>query len=155
MSIKHNGSSAANSISEKGLSLAHLRETAAWIRDDLDPLVARDGPQALDPNDVLTLHSLLLQLQVDVVSINLLRHSRIYLAVREICGKATRWPSKLVDEADRLVEYWEDEVGPLKNIRTPLYEKGGRLHGVCKPTQTEREVRDVPRSQNGILSDLA
>ena len=140
MFVKQAGSSAANSIIEQGLSLKHLRETAGWIRDDLDPLVARDGPQGLDPNDVLTLHSLLLDLQIEPVSIHLLRFSRIFLAVRDICGKATRWPSKIVDEADRLVEYWEDAVGPLENIRTPLYEKGGRLSGICLPTQTEREA---------------
>lgn len=122
------------------LTLKNLRKTAAWIRDDLDPLVAREGPHALDPNDVLNLHSLLLDLQMEPISIHLLRTSRIYLAVREICGKATRWPSRLVDEADQVIQAWELTLGPLKNIRTLLYEKGGRLHGICQPSQTEREV---------------
>jgi hypothetical protein len=131
----------ATSAITRSLTLKTLRKTAAWIRDDLDPLVAREGPQALDPNDVLSLHSLLLDLQMEPISIHLLRTSRIYLAVREICGKATRWPSRLIDEADQVIQAWEATLGPLKNIRTPLYEKGGRLHGICDPSQTEREVR--------------
>jgi hypothetical protein len=122
------------------LSISTLRQTASWIRDDLDPLVSREGTNALHPDEVLTLHSLLLALQRNPVSVHILRSSRIYLAVRDIHGKATRWPGKLVDEADHLVNRWEGNYGPLKNMRTPLYEKGGRLNSICEPKDTDREV---------------
>ena len=132
--------SKAASIVADSLSMNALRQSASWIRDVLDPLVSREGPQSLSPNDVLTLHSLLLDLQTEPVSTHVLRNSRIYLAVLEICGKATRWPGRLIDEADEVLEAWEDSMGPVKNIRTPLYEKGGRLYGICEPQHTEREV---------------
>jgi hypothetical protein len=140
MSFKQGKASTAASIAGQRLSLTYLRETASWIRDVLEPLVARDGPHSLDSNDVLNLHSLLLDLQIEAIPIHVLRYSRIYLAVREIHGKATRWPGRLVDEADKVVERWEENVGPLRTIRTPLYEKGGRLHGICYPTDLDREV---------------
>lgn len=85
------------------LSAANLRETAAWIRDVLDPLVAREGPNELHPDDVLTLHTTLLSLQKWPVSKWTLKYSRIGLAIMEICGKATRWPAKLADEADKYI----------------------------------------------------
>lgn len=135
--------SKAPSIIDENLSLTSLKQTASWIRDELERQVARDGPNALKPNDVLLLHTLLLDLQDAPTSIHTLRHSRIYLAVQEICSKASRWPGKLIDEADRLVEVWEEEFGPLKNIRTPLYQMGGRLYGICEPSDTTREVLDV------------
>lgn len=126
--------------SSRTLQLTSLRWTASWIRDDLDPLVARDGANALHPDDVLMLHSLLLDLQKHPLSVHVLRFSRIYLAVREMCGKATRWPRKIIDEADRLIEQWEARYGPLRNIRTPLYEEGGRLFGICDANDIERQV---------------
>lgn len=83
------------------LSPSDLRETAAWIRDVLDPLVAREGPNELHPDDVLSLHTILLSLQKWTVTRWTLRYSRIGLAILEICGKCTRWPAKLAEEADR------------------------------------------------------
>jgi hypothetical protein len=143
--------SKAASIIASDLSMTKLRQTASWIRDILDPMVSRDGPQSLDPNDVLNLHSILLDLQTEPISSHILRSSRIFLAVRDISGKATRWPAKLVDEADELVEAWTEEMGPLKNIRTSLYEKGGRLHGVCEPHHTEREVQKTTSESRHVL----
>jgi hypothetical protein len=137
------------------LSLERLRATASWIRNDLDPLVSRNGPSALDPDVCLTLHSLMLSLQSQHVPILILRHSRIYLAVREMCGKATRWPGRLVDEADIVIEKWEQTVGPLRNIRTPLYEQGGRLHGISEPRDTSREARPSLSNTHALSSDIS
>ena len=89
------------------LSPSNLRETAAWIRDVLDPLVAREGPVELHPDDVLTLHTILLNLQKWPISRWTLRYSRIGLAIVLICGKCTRWPAKLADEADKYEHYVE------------------------------------------------
>lgn len=36
-----------------------LRSSAGWIRDELDPIVAREGPSSLEPDDVVTVHNLL------------------------------------------------------------------------------------------------
>lgn len=123
------------------LSAPHLRQIASWIRDELDPHVAREGPMALDPNDVLTIHSVLLALHNFRVPLKTLRLSRVHIAVTEMCGKATRWPRKLVDEADNVVESWEKQFGKVKKIRVPLFEDGGRLWGICDPSDTTQEVR--------------
>lgn len=122
------------------LHVVNLRQTSAWIRDDLDRLIARQGPNALHPDDVLTLHSIFLNLQQHKISLATMRFSRIHLAVSDVCGKATRWPKKLADEADRVVLLFEECFGPLKAIRTPLYEVGGQLHGISEPRDLTRDV---------------
>lgn len=37
-------------------------------------------------------------------------------------------------QAESLIQKWEDELGPLKNLRADLYGPGGRLEGVRKIT---------------------
>lgn len=122
------------------LHVVNLRKTSAWIRDELDPLMAREGPNELHPDDVLTLHNVFLDLQQHQVSLATMQFSRIHLAVAEVCGKATRWPKKLADEADRVIMCLEGYYGPLKTVRTPLYEVGGRLHGISEPRDLTRDV---------------
>jgi len=39
-----------------------------------------------------------------------------------------------VVQAENLIQKWEDELGPLKNLRSDLYGPGGRLEGVRKIT---------------------
>lgn len=142
MSWNHetNYSSSASSMAQKELSLSSLRHTATWIREDLDTLVAREGPDALGVNDVLALHSVFVALQSRPISIDKMRFSRIHLAVQEICGRATRWPARLVEEADRVVETLESRMGSLRSVRTPLYEQGGRLYGICQPNDITHDV---------------
>jgi hypothetical protein len=122
------------------LNVVNLRMTSAWIRDELDSLMAREGPNELHPDDVLTLHNVFLSLQHHKISLATMQFSRIHLAIADVCGKATRWPRKLVDEADRVVASLEKCYGPLKAIRTPLYEVGGRLHGISEPRDLTRDV---------------
>jgi hypothetical protein len=120
-----------------------LRRTAAWIRDILDPVVAREGPDALRADDVLAIHTLLLALQIYDVSQYALRFSRIHLAVAEICGRATRWPKKLVDESDRVIAYLEVKFGPMKHIKVPLFDLDGRLFGICERSDITRDVSEL------------
>jgi hypothetical protein len=117
-----------------------LRRTTAWIRDILDPTVAREGPDALRADDVLAIHTLLLVLQTHHVSQYVLRFSRIHLAVTEICGRATRWPKKLVDESDRVMAHLEMKFGSLKHIKAPLFDLDGRLSGVCERSDITKAV---------------
>lgn len=81
---------------------ASMRAVASWIRDDLDPLIAREGPDIMHPDDVLRLNELLQSLQVFYISKGDIIFSRIHLAIREIAGKASRWPYRLVEECDRV-----------------------------------------------------
>lgn len=85
------------------LSLHNLKQTAAWVRDCLDPMIAREGPNAMHPEDVLLLHDLFQDLQKYPLDRDVVATSRIHRAVAEVSGKATRWPFKLVDECDKVV----------------------------------------------------
>ena len=79
-----------------------LRQQTRWIRDDLDPQVARDGPDALHSNDILTLDEFLRRLLVSKLPLEDIRFSRLHLAVLAICARATRWPTKLIEKAEAL-----------------------------------------------------
>lgn len=118
----------------------YLLRQSRWIRDDLDLQVARDGPDALHSNDILTLDEFLRRLLHSSVSLDDIRSSRIHLAIETISGKATRWPIKLIERADALKTNWEKQHGPLKELTAPLYENGGRLHGIAKPEDVTNEM---------------
>lgn len=117
----------------------YLLRQSRWIRDDLDLQVARDGPDALHSNDILTLDEFLRRLLSSNISLDDIRISRIHFAIDAISGKATRWPTKLIDRADALKSNWEKYHGSLKRITAPLYENGGRLYGIAKAEDVTNE----------------
>ena len=116
-----------------------LRQQARWIRDDLDPQVARDGPDALHSDDVLTLDEFLRKLLTSNINLEDIRFSRLHVAISSISGLATPWPKKLIGRADAVRAVWEAKHGPLTKLATPLYEPGGRLNGICKPEDLSKE----------------
>jgi hypothetical protein len=116
-----------------------LRHQARWIRDDLDLQIARDGPDALHSDDILNLDEFLRRLLNANISHEDIRLSRLHLALSGISGKATRWPTRLIERADAVVAVWEANHGPMKSLIPLLYEPGGRLHGVCKPEDINKE----------------
>ncbi|KJY01088.1 hypothetical protein TI39_contig303g00029 [Zymoseptoria brevis] len=120
-------------------SAEELRQQARWIRDILDPQVAREGHDALHSDEILTLDELLRKLASSDISLEDIRYSRIHLAIRDIAGRATRWPKKLVDRSDVLKYAWTARYGPLKATGLPLYESGGRLNGICRPEDLSKE----------------
>ena len=121
-----------------------LKGMARWIRDDIDPQVAREGPQVISADDVLLLHDTLTTFINDPpgagISPSSLRYSRIHQAILEISTKATRWPGRLIDLCDDVIKVWERLFGPLKDVQLMLYGAGGRLYGVLKPGYFTREV---------------
>ncbi|ORY05925.1 hypothetical protein BCR34DRAFT_42403 [Clohesyomyces aquaticus] len=114
------------------ISRVRLRELASWIRDELDPVIARDGPEKLLPDDVLTLHEVFLALQHSqrITALDL-RATRIHKAVQEVSGKATRWPGRLADDCDRIIAVWEAKFGKLHQLHPFMYGRGGRLEGIA------------------------
>ena len=44
----------------------------------------------------------------------------------------SKWPMEVVTQAENMIQKWENELGPLKNLRSDLYGPGGRLEGVRK-----------------------
>lgn len=79
-----------------------LRYTAAWIRDSLDPVIAREGPEVMWPDDCLKLQELFQNLQIYPLDKSVMSATRIHNAVLEVAGKATRWPHRLADECDKV-----------------------------------------------------
>jgi hypothetical protein len=123
------------------LSLGSLAAFSHWIRDILDPIIAREGgTMALSSEQVLKLRALMHNLRhgsrtavvapassptsrrlrppLTLSGISqlppppgVIAESRIHLALDVIRGKATRWPDSLADEADRVLRRWERNNG--------------------------------------------
>ncbi|KAK1035797.1 hypothetical protein LTR33_016428 [Friedmanniomyces endolithicus] len=117
-----------------------LRQRARWIRDDLDPQIARNGHDALHADDILKLDDFLRQLLSAKLSIEDIRSSRIHLAVLEIAGRGTRWPKRFIERCDAVKGAWEVAHGPLQGMGFALYEGGGRLQGICRPEDLSKEL---------------
>jgi len=124
------------------LSRPRLKALAKLIRDDLDLLVAREGPNVLHPDDVLTLHDTFVQLRLatNITALDL-RATGIHRAVQDIAGVATRWPGRLCDDCDKIIALWTAKFGPFKELYPFLYGRGGRLEGIASATEYAQEVR--------------
>ncbi|KAF2148526.1 hypothetical protein K461DRAFT_248039, partial [Myriangium duriaei CBS 260.36] len=124
-----------------------LRKQARWIRDELDPMVSRHGPNSLKPDQVVMVFKFLELLRRSRVSIEHIRYSRLHMAISCISNTATRWPRLVIDEADKLLENWTTRYGDIREIGIVLYEEGGRLFGVCAPHDISKEVLEVKWSR--------
>jgi hypothetical protein len=126
------------------LSRYRLKHFARWIRDDLDILVAREGPDILRPDDVLTLHELFVALRqsTSITALDL-RATGIHTAVKDIAGTATRWPRRLCDDCDKIITTWKSRFGRFEDLHPFLYGRGGRLEGIASASEHTTEVRPV------------
>jgi hypothetical protein len=131
-----------SSPSVANLTRPRLKALAKWVRDELDLLVAREGPNILRPDDVLILHEtfIALRLATDITALDI-RATGIHFAVQDIAGVATRWPGRLCDDCDKIIAIWTEKFGSLKNLHPFMYGRGGRLEGIAGPTEYSREVR--------------
>lgn len=123
------------------LSRPRLKQIAKLIRDELDLRVAREGPDVLRPDDVLNLHEIFVALRhAQSITVSDLRATGIHKAVQDIAGVATRWPSRLCDDCDRIIEIWSVKFGSFGEIHPFLYGRGGRLEGIASVHEQSREV---------------
>ncbi|KAI4846804.1 hypothetical protein E4T44_04863 [Aureobasidium sp. EXF-8845] len=88
------------------LDVEYLKNRVSWIRDELDPLVAREGPGSLGPDIVIVLFKFFEQLRTPHLTVEAVRDSRLHFALLTIAGRATRWPIKLIDEAEHIIRTW-------------------------------------------------
>jgi hypothetical protein len=123
-----------------GLDEEYLKNRVSWIRDRLDPLVARDGPDTLHPDNVIVLFKFFEQLRTSNLTLEAVRDSRLHFALLAITGRATRWPIKLIDQAENIIQTWETEWGPLTQIKANLYGTGGQLYSISTPEDLEKEA---------------
>ena len=126
-----------------------------YIRDTLAPLLAKQPK--LTHSDSACLHSIFKSLHVIPVTTDLLRYSHIEKAlVLIVAAGNVCWPMDIVGHAERLIAKWEEELGPLKNLRADLYGPGGRMEGVrkisCKNGREPDDVRQVS-TYLGCLND--
>ena len=131
----------------KGASLQEeLRLHSRYIRDTLVPLLAKQPK--LNESDSVCLHSIFKTLDAILMTLDLLRYSRIEKALMVIVAMGNAcWPIDILEHAEDLITRWEDELGPLKHLRADLYGPGGRMEGVRKITWedgTPDDVRQVP-----------
>ncbi|KAF2827837.1 hypothetical protein CC86DRAFT_444974 [Ophiobolus disseminans] len=123
------------------LSRPRLKQLTKWIRDDLDLLVARQGPNALHPDDVLTLHDTFVELRYNTdITVLDLRATGIHRAIQDIAGVATRWPGRLCDDCDKIIALWTERFGLLSALHPFLFGRGGRLEGIASATEYSREA---------------
>lgn len=123
------------------LSRARLKHLATWIRDDLDRDIAQNGPEHLHPDDVLTLHELFVALRFSpTITVLDLRATGIHRAVMEVSGIATRWPGRLADDCDKVVQAWTAKFGRLEELHPFMYGRGGRLEGIAGAGETSKAV---------------
>ncbi|KAL1800993.1 hypothetical protein ACET3X_001335 [Alternaria dauci] len=127
--------------SQVDLSRPRLKQLAVWIRDELDLRVARDGPNVLHPDDVLTLHETFVALpHAQNITTSTLRATGIHKAVQDIAGVATRWPGKLCDDCDKIIDVWTAKFGPFSAIHPFLFGRGGRLEGIASINDYSQEA---------------
>ena len=135
------------------LSQGALRVNARYIRDALGPLVAREGGEVLIPTTMAELLAFFGDLERTVITIDMLRYSRLEKAMMEICGPGTRWPPGLIKMAEDAINRWEGSLGPLKCVRAHLWDSGGRLEGVIKVAVQPQAVPDQEqrRDQQSVV----
>ena len=131
-----------------------------YIRDTLVPLLAKQIK--LNESDYVCLHSIFKTLDGIAMTLDLLRFSRMEKALMVIVAMGnTCWPLDILERAEDMITKWEDELGPLKNLRADLYGPGGRMEGVkkimLKNESTPDNVRQVPTNvhclHNNIIGD--
>ncbi|KAI9875977.1 MAG: hypothetical protein M1830_007618 [Pleopsidium flavum] len=128
-----------------------LQVHSRYIRDVLGPLVAGEGGDVLTTSTLAALDLIFGDLEETVLTLDMLRYSRIEKAMMEICGPGTRWPTGLIKMAERVIEEWEGYLGPLKRVRANLWGPGGRLEGVTKVEGWQQRVRDEEQQQDPEL----
>ncbi|KAI4749886.1 hypothetical protein E4T44_14979, partial [Aureobasidium sp. EXF-8845] len=104
------------------------------------PLVAREGPDSLGPDNVIVLFEFFEQIRSPHLTVEAIRDSGLHFALLTIAGRATRWPIKLIDEAEHIIRTWETEWGPLAHIKGNVYGTGRRLYSISTPEDLEKEA---------------
>jgi hypothetical protein len=131
-------------------SRPRLKQLAQWIRDDLDPVIAQEGPDRIRADDVLALHEIFQALRKSTnISALDLRATGIHRAVMEVAGIATRWPGRLADDCDKIISVWTSKFGRLEDLHPFMYGRGGRLEGIAAAGEFSRAV-SAPVQSPGI-----
>lgn len=131
-----------------------LRTHSSYIRDNLVPLVACRAESQLNIRDLALLKSTLDRIDAIPMTLSLLRYSRIEKALLRISPACAKWPAEIARKAVEILWKWENELGPLQNLRADLWGPGGRLEGLRKlekPPDDKGEI-DTVRLNNRVMT---
>ena len=120
-----------------------LRLHSRYIRDTLVPHLSRE--QHLNHSDTVIVNSIFKKLKSTPMTLDLLRYSRMEKALMVIVATGVScWPMEVVIMAEEMMQKWEDQMGPLKDLRADLYGPDGKLERLRKITTWEygREEKD-------------
>lgn len=120
-----------------------LRLHARYIRDTLVPILTRE--HKISDSETALVHFIFKRLKSTTMTLDLLRYSRMEKALMVIVATgASWWPIEVVVSAEEMIQKWEDQLGPLKDLRVDLYGAGGKLEGLRKIITCEngKEARD-------------
>ena len=114
------------------LTQKELRCWSRYVRNNLACEVACYGEEALTAPTVESVRGFMERLQNTEAKIEVLRYSRIHLALMEISAVGSRWPSALISASEEILRAWQDKLGSLSDVRGDIWGPGGRLEGVPK-----------------------
>lgn len=132
-----------------------LRLHSRYIRDTLIPLLSREPK--LNPSDAILIRNIFKKLDTRPMTLDLLRYSRMEKALMVIVATgASCWPMEVVVMAEEIIQKWEDQLGPLKNLRADLYAPEGRLEGLRRITTWKHrgEGRDDVRTNVALIGRM-
>lgn len=110
-----------------------VRLHSNYIRDTVAPLLAQE--RRLSDSDTHLMQSILQRIKTLPVTLDLLQYSRMEKALMVITADGElNWPIAIVEQAKGILKEWEEDLGPLQNIRADLFAIGGRLEGVTRTT---------------------
>lgn len=134
-------------------SPTYLLSQTHWIRNTLDLQIAQSGPEALTANDLLDIDSFLrgLLAHASEIPLSTLRSTRIHLAVLDICGRATRWPLKVIERAEAIGAVWEGRYGSLNAFG---WEVGVEGWGEVVEEKESAVLRDLSGGEARRFGDL-
>ena len=120
-----------------------LRMDSRYIRDTLVPILSHE--KKLGHKETARVHSIFRTLKSTQMTLDLLRYTRMEKALMVIVATGVScWPMDVVIAAEELFRKWENQLGPLNDLRADLYGPDGKLEGLRKINTWEhgREERD-------------
>lgn len=108
-----------------------LRIHSRYICDTLLPLVTDEGGSKLNDRDIGFLRTTLYEINAIPITLDLLRYSRIEKVLAFI-AMDPRWPAEVMSKAQKILQKWENSLGPVDDLRGDLWGSRGRLEGLKK-----------------------
>ena len=115
------------------LTRDELRCWSRYIRDVLAPNVVHGSEDAISRITVESAHSFLADLYDTVISLDVLKFSKVHMALMEIASPGSGWSPAVTLKAEKLLLTWNENFGDLQAaLKIDLWGPGGRMEGVVE-----------------------